>query len=304
MFFEDWHEKAGVRTQARHHFSGCLKGYLPFPASSLPEMSHPAVLVLEPEIQNRLLVQYLYRFLRATVHLETRVVNRALTRLATEDVEMCVSDHIRKDALKILTDESFHALASMDMMRQVVTETSVSPLAYNFEPTLDRLDVPVPNPPAGYDRVRHLLQASVFETMIAAILDKLPIDTAVHPAIRELAADHVADERVHHAFFFRFFPELWSALDPAIRRVAARDIPGVINTCLAPDLDYARRALIDSGLDHDIAESIIRDCYAPDVVAQATRKTARSTIRLMQDTGVMDSADSLDAFMAAGLIVQ
>lgn len=303
MLFDDWHTKAGVRTQPPREFGSPLQGYLPFSAAAVPEMSHPEVQRLHPELQSRILTQHLYRYLRYTVHLETKVVNRALTRLATEDVAMPLTLRAREDALKILTDEGFHALASMNMLRQVVDATGITPVAYDFDPVLDRLDVPVANPTAGYASVRHLLQACVFETMVTSILDQLPADEAVHPVVRELAADHAFDERYHHAYFSRFFPELWTALDPATRRIAARDLPHLINACLAPDLLTVRAALADAGMGRDAVESVIRDCYSPLAVAANTRQTARHTLRLMENTGVLDSAEGRDAFAAAGLIV-
>lgn len=302
MLFDDWYEKSGVRSQERRRFDVSLKGYLPFSAAIVPEVHHPAVLALDPAARARILTHHLYRYLRYTVHLETRVVNRALTRLATQDVAMPLTSRVREDALKILVDEGFHALASMDMLRQVASATGVTPLPYDFDPILDRLEVPLANPPAGYDSLRHLLQASIFETMVTSILDDLPADPSVHPTIRELTADHASDERHHHAFFARFFPELWTALDPATRRVAARDLPGLVNACLAPDLATIRAALADAGLPPDTVDEVVHDCYAPETVASTTRTTARHTLRLMRTTGVLDSAEGRDAFALAGLL--
>ncbi|MGW6704020.1 diiron oxygenase [Streptomyces sp. NPDC054956] len=303
MLFDDWYAKSGVRTQPPRVFDASVPGHLPFSAAAVPEMDHPRVRALDPEVRSRILTQHLYRYLRYTVNLETRVVNRALTVMATGDVAMELSARTREDALKILTDEGFHALASMNMLRQVVDATGVTPVAYDFDPVLDRLDVPVRNPTAGYGSVRHLLQACVFETMVTSILDQLPADESVHPTIRALAADHAYDERYHHAFFSRFFPDVWTSLDPTTRLVAARDLPGLINACLAPDLATSRAALADAGLARDTVEDVIRDCYAPDEVAANTRQTARHTLRLMQNTGVLDSPEGRDAFEEAGLLL-
>ncbi|MFF8999855.1 diiron oxygenase [Streptomyces achromogenes] len=302
MLLDDWYEKAGVRTQPARTFDPLLRGYLPFSPLAVPETDHPAVTALTPGARSRLLTHHLYRYLRYTVNLETRVVNRALTRLATDSLPMEVTWRTREDALKILTDESFHALVTMNMFRQVAVATEIEPVPYSFDTVLDRLDTPVANPTAGYDVVRHLMQACVFETMVTSILDQLPADPSVHPTVRELAADHAFDERYHHAFFARFFPELWTALDPATRLVAARDLPRLINACLEPDLATARAALADAGLGRDAAEDVVRDCYSPARVAAATRRTARHTIRLMRSTGVLDSPEGQDAFAEAGLL--
>ncbi|SBW28079.1 hypothetical protein FDG2_5526 [Candidatus Protofrankia californiensis] len=302
MLFDGWYENAKVRNQPARTFDPLLRGYLPFSSLEVPEIDHPAVQALGPGLRSRVLTHHLYRYLRYTMNMETRVVSRALIQLATGNVGMELSGHIRENALKILTDEGFHAFVAMNMFHQVVAATKIEPVPCTFDIILDRLDAPIANPTARYEVIRHLLQVCVFETMVTSILDRLPADQSVHPTVRDLVADHAFDERRHNAFFVRFFPELWTALDPSTRLVVARDLPGIINACLAPDLTTVRAVLADVGMSRDTIEDVICDCYSSQNIAAATRWTARYTIQLIRNTGVLDTPEGWDAFTEAGLL--
>ncbi|MGC4857076.1 diiron oxygenase [Micromonospora sp. DT4] len=299
---DDWYDRAGVRRQPRRRFAADESSSALFSRRSLPEFGHPLVQGLDPAQHERILAQHLYRYLRFTVHLETRVVNRALTALATQDVAMPLTDQTREEALLILTDESFHAQASLNMLRQVAHASRIDPVRYDFDAVLELLDGPEGNHASGYEAIRHLLQACVFETMVTSILDELPADDTVHPSIRRIVADHAEDERVHHVYFARFFPELWTALDGRTRSAVARDLPQMILACAQPDVRSAEVALIDGGLRSDVAREVIQATYSRDVVTRRVRTTARHTIRLLTRCGVLDSDEGRDSFTAAGLI--
>jgi len=304
---DGWFAQAGVRTDEPRVFTGvddgADEGTALFSAAEVPELTHPLLDGLDERLREQLLAQHLYRYLLFTVHLETRVVNRAMTRMSTADPGFAMSDRLREDALKIYVDEGFHALANVRLVRQVADETGIRPVEYSFEPVLASLDAPIADAPTGYARVRELLQATVFETLVTSTLDGVPKDQSVHPTVRAVVADHARDERVHHAFFVRLFPELWASLDARTRSVVARDLPRIVHACVAPDLLAAARSLRSIGYGDAHIEQVLGETYDAATVTARTRRIARHTLRLLRNTGVFDTAEAHDAFAAASLLV-
>jgi P-aminobenzoate N-oxygenase AurF len=257
--FDDWYDTAGVRGSSRRLFSEEREeGLALFSAAEVPELSHPLVAERGTPIRDFLLTQKLYQYLLFTVHLETRVVNRALERIGNGRLGMSVRDLIRLDAYKIYTDEAYHALSNLDLLRQVATATGILPGEYRFDPVISALDGPGAALPDGLGQ---LLQAVVFETMVTSILDVLPRDTTVATVVRTVVADHADDERRHHAYFALLFPEIWQQLDIHLRAQAASYLPGVVRTCLKPDLGYAHQALRVAGLQPTEADRILTETY-------------------------------------------
>ncbi|HKR48896.1 MAG TPA: hypothetical protein VJT72_04805 [Pseudonocardiaceae bacterium] len=163
--FDTWYTTAGVRRPHRRLFTEEREqGLALFSAAEVPEVAHPLVTERGAPIRDFLLTQALYQYLLFTVHLETRVVNRALERIGNGRLGIPMRDQVRLDAYKIYTDEAYHALSNLDLVRQVTTATGIPPNEYRFDPVLSALDGPA-TALAGADGLGQLLQAVVFETI-------------------------------------------------------------------------------------------------------------------------------------------
>lgn len=299
--FHDWDRVAGVRSSPRRIFRDERDaGYQLFPSAELPYLP-----IIEGQIPaskvDYLLAQRLYEYLNFTLHLEVRIVNRALLTLSYADVGIDLTDQMRLDAYRIYTDEAYHATFTLDMIQQVARETGIAPLPYNFT-VLGALDQAALDVEALAPGLAHLLQATVFETTITSILAAIPHDSNVVTAVRELIADHSADERRHHAYFARLFPAIWSSCDPPVRRAAGRYLAQAIDVCLAPDIRHAGVALAASGLAPERADAVLDSVFTPATVAARNRHMARHTLRLLAVHGVLDDSAVRHSFAARSLL--
>ncbi|MBD0421629.1 diiron oxygenase [Streptomyces sp. TRM S81-3] len=299
----DWYTKAGVRKDPRRLLRDELRtGQLYFPPSLVPYTRHPRVTELPDDAREALLARHLFQYLHFTTQFETRVVNRATDLIASGRSGLHTPPETRLNAYRIYCDEGYHALYSYDVVRQVSDASGIAPLPYDFTPFLTRLDAVGTEVLPGEPVLAQLLQVVVFETLVTAILNDVPKDQRVLTVVRDTVRDHARDEGWHHAFFARFFRDLWAGLTPALRVRVARCLPGLIRSSLLPDLRPVHAALLLAGLSPARAEEVVRDCYPRDRVEADMRSAARHALRLFEETGVLDVDGGRDAFHAEGLL--
>ncbi|MFE0170891.1 diiron oxygenase [Streptomyces sp. NPDC059002] len=299
----DWYERAGVRGGPHRTVAGPLDPATRFfPHHLVPYWDHPLVRELPERRRQELLARHLYHYLTFTAHFETRVVNRATERIADGRAGLALPAPVRLDAYRIYCDEGYHALFSLDVVEQIAAATGIPPLPYAFDPFLRQLDGIGAELLSGEPVLTQLLQVVVFETLAPVALDEVPRDRAVLPVVREIVRDHARDEGHHHVYFARFFELLWHDLPTPLKRRAARCLPELIVSSLAPDLRPVGAALTVAGLGPDAVRDILADGYRTPGRQDALRSTARHTVRLFRDTGVLELPGAAEAFGAAGLL--
>ncbi|MER5638848.1 diiron oxygenase [Kitasatospora sp. NPDC002227] len=299
---EDWYESAGVRSRPRRTLAEEREaGLAVFPAQLVPHLAHPAVAELGTDARAALLAQHFYQYMYFTTHLETRVVNRGTALIAHGQVDFTLDPRARLDAFKIYCDEGYHALFSLDLVQQVEKSLGIPALPYDFAPRLARLERTAETFLPGHGSLGQLLQVVAFETVVTRFLAQIPRDQGVFRVVREAVDDHVRDEVHHHAYFVKFFKELWAALSPALRRRVACAMPHFVNDCLRPDLAPVRAALRSVGLPAGTTADVLADCYREDVLAATVREAGRHTLGLCETVGAFDHPEAREQLHLLGL---
>ncbi|MGW2223931.1 diiron oxygenase [Streptomyces formicae] len=299
----DWYERSGVRSGPHRTVTGPLEPAARFfPHHLVPYWDHPLVRALPERRRQELLARHLYHYLNFTARFETRVVNRATERIADGRTGLDLPAQVRLDAYRIYCDEGYHALFSLDVVEQIAAATGIPPLPYAFDPFLRQLDGIGAELLAGEPVLAQLLQVVVFETLVTSVLDEVPKDRDVLPVVREIVRDHARDEGHHHVYFSRFFERLWHDLPASLRRRAARCLPELIVSSLSPDLRPVGAALTVAGLGPDAVRDVIADSYRSPASTAALRTSARHSVRLFRDAGVLELPGAAEAFGAAGLL--
>lgn len=300
---DDWYESAGVRAGPRRLLREELHGgRLFFPPRLVPYWDHPLVSALPQHRKDALLARHLFQYLEFTSHFETRVVNRATEQIAGGRSGVDVARSVRLQAYRIYCDEAYHSLYSLDAVDQIATASGTAPVPYDFQPFLRRLDAAGEQLMPGAPGLTQMLQVVVFETLITALLNDIPRDGRVLSLVRDIVRDHGRDEGRHHVFFSHFFGELWAQQDTTVRVRAARCLPELIRRSLLPYLEPLRRSLVATGLTAAEAREVLHDSYPDDRVDAGIRDTARHSLRLFEDNGVLDVPGARDAFAAARLV--
>jgi hypothetical protein len=268
----------------------------------VPHLDHPLIDPDDHRLRRYLVAQHCYQWLRFTMHFEVAVVCRATQQIAdgSTGLELPVTSHL--DAYKIVVDEGYHSLYSLDVQHQLATRSGIPALGYDFGPFIRGLDAVGEQMPAHRQLVQ-LLQVVVFETLITSILSDIPNDESVVTLVRDTVRDHAIDEGRHHAFFSAFFRRLWGQLDPGTRALVADYLPTLVVRSLRPATDPAHAALLSCGFSEAHVRDIIAESYSRARVLAGVRHAAAKTLRLFEEVGVLDFPGARDNFTGHGLIV-
>lgn len=298
--FADWFESAAVRS--RPPLDGSIgTDLLCFPTELAPVLHHPDVQRLAPPIARQLLMQHLFSYLTFTDRLEDEVVNRSARRIATGGIGLRLPIEMRLDAYKIYCDEGYHSLFSADLMAQLATQSGFSYDGGEGHPALTFFHARRAALDAEIRPWFELFFAIVSETLISSSLLRIPRAPDVLPAVRQLVADHAADEWRHHAFFAHVCRIAWARLPDHVQRTIGPQLPECIFRFLAPD-EPAILAFLTRTLGRSRARDVVQASFPASGLRAHARSAARSAMRVFEQAGLFERADVADAFAAAGLM--
>ena len=301
---DDWDRYAAVRTKPRRRLGDVPPGSLYYSPDLAPVVGQPAVTALGEEVQRSLLVQHLYGYMDFTAKLEHVYVNDVALRLAQGEAGISLSADVRFDAYRLYCDEAYHALAAMDLSRQVQRETGVVPLPGpdpSFLAELDSIFAPLD---PGDRAIARLLFVVVSETLITGSLTRIPRDRRVVAAVREVADDHAHDEGRHHAYFSGVLSAAWPQLSDDRRTRLGPLVADFILLFLRPDLPRLAAALLACGVAPEAVGPTLEAAYPETRLVSEARSTARATVALFDRVGALAIPEVGRAFAAGGLIVE
>lgn len=304
-FFVHWDARASVRQRPVRVFEeGADGARLLFPPELHPVVAHPLVKGHPPGTSERLLAWRLHDYLDFTAELESETVIPVAIRLARGRCGIELPPQMSADAWKIVTDEAWHAQFShdfLDQLRHVVGVPTVP--GHPRHAFLDRLEAIMAELPDELRGLEQLLFSIVSETLISGILSDIPRDHRLPPSVRDLVADHAADEGRHHVYFRAMLRRLWPALTPSERRAIGIFVPRVIHAFLEPD--YARTAarLQAVGLSEEDSAQVITETWPEEVVSHQVATSARQTVGYFATVGAFADPEADEALSMSGLVL-
>lgn len=298
--FGRWDERAAVRSSPRREIQA--ESTALFPESLVPVAGHTLVQALRPELRRRLLTRQLYRYLDFTAKLEYLVVNHVTLGIAHGSIAVPIPDEMRFDAFKIYCDEAYHALFSVDLIRQAEARTGMAhdPARQPF--FLHRLAQLKARQPSRRAGLIDLLFTIVSETLISGTLTDVGHASDVDPAVADTVRDHAADEGRHHAYFAAYVNHLWASLTTEERVFASRLFPELIDIFLRPDFEDIGAELLGYGLTRDQVAEVLEDTFSESVQSAYTRTTAAKLLGYLTDLGVFEDSLARDSACAYGLL--
>lgn len=300
--FTTWDTKSAVRSSPRRELSHDQFTTL-FPRELVPVAGHRIVAELPPELFNKLLAQHLYRYLHFTAKLEYLVVNHVALGIAHGSIKVPVPEQMKFDALKIYCDEAYHALFSVDLMRQIAELTGITSAADDEPFFMRRLAALKAERDPDRSNLIDVLFTIVSETLISATLSEVVTAGDVAPAVLESVRDHARDEGRHHAYFASYLHYLWASLDHGERRFAGRIFPELIDVFLRPDLPTLRTELAGYGIHDDDIETVLAETFSERIQAEYNRATASKLIGYLHEVGVFDESGARDEALSRGMLL-
>lgn len=298
-----WDDRASVRRSPRRVLTAADDEEIFFPPELYPVVDHPLVVQLGPQVRRRLLVQRLYDYLDFTTELESLAVIPVAIKLSRNRAGLPISDQVRADAFKIVTDEAWHAQFSDDFVGQLQRQTGICNVnaggMASFVDRLDRIHEALPQQLRG---IEELLFAVVSETLISSILSDLPQDARLPRSVRELVRDHAEDEGRHHVYFRAILRHLWPALTESEQAEVGPFLPEIIHAFLEPDYTRAARSLLSVGIEKDQLDEVVTESWPRWRVDTDIAAAAVSAVRYFTEVGALRHARTREAFQQAGLV--
>jgi hypothetical protein len=298
-----WHEQASVRAYPRrclseHEESG--KCY--FAPDLVPISQHVKVVALGPEAAQEIQIQHLYTYLEFTTVFELKMVNTITNHIILKNLGVLLPDEMLADAYKIYCDEGYHGFFSYDLILQVQAATNVAPNPVDNAPLVSAIEKIIAAIPLEHRQLARVFAVIVYETLVSAILSKVPRSQHVATCVRRVIADHAEDEGRHHVYFSALMDALWPQLTKQQKDVICPLLPRFILKSLEPNLKAYRFTLAKLDLGEDDIESILQDCYPQESVIAYTRETASATLNLFRRNEVFADVRAYELFQAARLL--
>jgi hypothetical protein len=264
-------------------------------------MSHPEVVRRGDDVKYTILGKRLHSYNRFTSELELEAIIPASKDIALRRTPLLFDAQTARDALKIVTDEAYHALCAEEMTHELTEATGVYPGLARTPAFLVELAAADHNPDRKWKSLNLLSFACISETLITGILAKVPQDKAVIPEVRSIIADHARDEAVHHAYFSGLMRMIWLQLSDADKDIFGPMLPHWIVSFLSPDKSTEADWLIGAGFTGEEATRIVNETYEDKDVGQIVKSSARPSLNLMRKIGMFDHPATSDALGIAGL---
>ncbi|MFK0310048.1 diiron oxygenase [Pseudomonas sp. NPDC090233] len=296
--FESWSFASTVRARPyMYKFSD--QNYLTrepglwFPEALMPLLKHPKVGELVKERLVDIHIQHLLHFLDYTTKLEVAHVNRAVSAMIHGALFYYFSEGERCVALKLYTDEGYHALFSNEMAEQLARRFSLRRKKSGRIRQFDRI---VSASPAEFKHLAAFVIAFVSETVIVEELSCLARSDLV-PPVFNMFKDHLHDEAKHAVFFSECWVRLWPQLLPTEKNFVVDLLVKVISVFGRPDTRFLLSAL---SFDPALGRLVVADLKS--TWKSGVHRVLALTIKALRRTDLLDREVYLRKFQAAGLL--
>ena len=263
-------------------------------------MSHPALRHLDMAQRNRLYAARLVHFQDDMALTEHRIVNVAAQVIAENRLRDFVPEPLALEALKLYTDEGYHAYFTAHASRSI---REVFKLEARDEPNpkIAAIETLVAQVPVERRDLAWFMVGFVGETMITKAIVDVMRGTA-HSAVQGMLLAHLEDEWVHAKYFANLFERIWPQLDGDSQAFFGRLLPDVIAAFHTWDDGFHRRLLGDAGLDATATERVLAKVASEDLRNAHMRGRCGNTLQVLERCGVFKH-DALRArFVQRGLL--
>jgi hypothetical protein len=292
-----WNENSGVRV-SKANFEGLIeemacdtsgrKG-LTLPNSSAL-LAHPNLTGLDDHKRDFVRGIQLLEFLMKQTIFEIRFVNEVASEIAQDRTQFHFPQQLKTDALKIYTDEGYHAyytelLASQLRSYYSVTKQDIQPYVdSHFDALVRWLEA------EGRDALslRKFALVLVSESQIVSDISSQLHDVLYEP-IKALFREHMKDEVFHARYFQEALGILWSQLVPGQREIFSRAIVESMSLIGAPRLRIYEFSLSKLGYTIEDIRRMTEDIYGTSRwKVDFIRERMRPTVRVLQRCGLLE----------------
>jgi hypothetical protein len=302
-----WEKSASIRSRPRRILGDVADEEQLYPVARQPLCFHPLVNSLGREAIRFILTQSLYKFLSDIAFIETEVVNQTAFKISNNKFHFHFPGEIRKDALLIMIDESYHAYVALDFMKQVEEHTGIKPIALPVEIELTRaMKLIMSRLPEEYYGEFEVISVCIAENSLTKELIGINREKHLHKTYDQINSDHMCDEVRHSMIFTQILKILWSNMDEFARAAVGPLLPDFVRAYLKSDLqkNFDREILRELNLGESEIEEVIADTHIEKSIEELklTNPIIDNIVKLFESTGILDDAPTKQAFLNRKLL--
>lgn len=308
-FSRAWDVKAGVRNNPET-YDLCLPASGAYDAEMrswhLPTYSgvlqHPKLCGLTPAQQEYVKGTQLLEFVTKQTRFEVECVNWVASRLAHGKYSFELTEQLKLDALKIYTDEAYHAYYTQKIADQIRTFYGVDEedMADCVEDFFEKIEAVFASFPPKHRSLSMLAFVIAGESQIVSDISEQMKGIVFEP-IRAMFRDHMRDEVFHAHFFAKVFKLCWPQLSHEEKEIMGLSFCAAMELLGAPRTAIYYLSLAKLGYSsHDIS-GFIKDVY-DNKEWLTTKVSARMqpTLDLLHQHGVFQISSVDNAFRNKG----
>jgi len=303
----NWNHKAGVRSSEctydldlTNQVDGDGTWHLPNYSAIL---NHPNLAHLSKNDKEFVQGTQLLEFVTKQTIFEIDCVNHVASRIAHDKFPYEWPEEVKLDALKIYTDEGYHAYYTQKVAQQIrdyykIGSEDITPLVKPFYSKLEHLCTEFGE---GYRDLSLLGLVIVGECQIVADISE-EMKQIVYEPIRLMFRDHMADEVFHGKFFALILELVWPQLSSQERSILASSMCEAMVLLGKPRTDIYYFSLEKLGFDSVEIQSLISETYDTDEWnITRIRDRVEPTLKLMENVGMFQNVEIQAIFNAKGL---
>lgn len=309
-YFDNWDNYSAVRTKPNtyrfnnHEINTELKNKRWFLPAGVLILNHSLLKNIDLEKEQYILGRFLLQFLEYGTILEHEFVNTILVELALGECGIPLPDRMRIDALKIYTDEAYHACFNLEATQQIRNYIGL-PMSEAWPLKNTRLIGLRKLIPEGKTKENFLVRfaiAAISETVAAKELAESLKGVIVEP-IYNIFIDHAEDEKKHCMYFATLLEVVWHYLSADEQKFLGIIFPKVLKAFADINTIALYEALAKINIDPTSAETIIKESYTTDFCVQRVMSVASVTFRVFERLGVFNIPEAKQSFIQEGFLV-
>lgn len=284
----DWYAKASVKKTRQPYPTSLLSGEEVRKASRwhegwLKEYILP-VNICEEDV-DRICTLQMIHFLKYTEELERHLVIPVLQNIVDGKYDRLIStdvDLIKSAALRIYTDEAYHASYTFDAYVGLLKSLDIKDTS-SINKTAAILDA-LKGPSGQADPMRQLVIAFMSESNVTSELAKTA-KSLPEGGFKEMIADHLADEQSHVLFFNSLLGEIMANMNEVEKKWLAECAQELMGVFYKKDIAWLIDHAKASGVSDDAVIQLKK--YKHENIGLIINEQGRSFINLLKRQKVL-----------------
>lgn len=303
---KDWDKRASVRISEENYDLNLIDSgvdenwHLPSYSGIL---QHKDLTSLNDSQKRFIMGTQLLEFVEKTAIFEVEYVNKVANSLALNKYNFEIPEILKIDALKIYTDEGFHAHFSKKMSNDIKEYYNIDDDLYPF---LKGFFEKVENIGSKFEKkYKHLSEIAstiVSESMIVQDMSG-EMKGIVYKPIIAMFKDHMIDEAFHANYFGTLFKIIWPQLNEFEKEIMGFNLFESMIIFGTPRVDIYYYSLSRLGYSKEFISKCIEDTYGTsNWKIDNIKKRMSQTLKLLDICGVFKISSVRQCFLKQGLI--